>query len=74
VKKYLPDFLLLFFGLLVMALLIYIIAASRGWISLLGIAALATVWIGWYRHLLRVAFRSLGIDPEDEDDLPRFHG
>jgi hypothetical protein len=74
VKKYLPDFLLLFFGLLVMALLVYIIAASRGWISLLGIGALATVWIGWYRHLLRVAFRSLGIDPEDEDDLPRFHG
>jgi hypothetical protein len=74
VKKYLPDFLLLGFGLLVMAMLIYIIAASHGWMSLLGIAALAAVWIGWYRHLLRLAFKSLGIDPDDEDDLPTFPG
>jgi hypothetical protein len=74
VKKYLPDFVLLALGFLVMALLIYIIAASQGWISLLGILSLAVVWISWYRHLLRMAFRSLGIDPDDEDDLPSFPG
>ena len=74
VKKYLPDFLLLAFGLCVMGLLIYIIAAVQGWVSLLGIVALAAVWVSWYRHLLRLAFRSLGIDPDDEDDLPTFPG
>jgi hypothetical protein len=74
VKKNLPDILLLAAGLLVMALLMYVIAASQGWISLLGILALAAVWISWYRHLLRLAFRSLGVDPDDEDDLPSFPG
>jgi hypothetical protein len=74
VKKYLPDFILLALGLLVMGLLIYIIAASEGLVSLLGILSLAAVWVGWYRHLLRMAFRSLGIDPDDEDDLPSFPG
>jgi ABC-type antimicrobial peptide transport system permease subunit len=74
VKKYLPDILLLALGLLVMALLVYVIAASDGWVCLLGILALAVVWIGWYRHLLNLAFRSLGVDPDDEDDLPSFPG
>jgi hypothetical protein len=74
VKKYLPDFFLLTFGLIVMAFLIYVIAASRGWVSLAGILALAVVWVSWYRHLLRLAFRTLGIDPDDEDDLPTFLG
>jgi hypothetical protein len=74
VKKYLPDFFLLAFGLLVMATLMYVIAASHGWISLLGILSLAAVWVGWYRHLLRLAFRTRGIDPDDEDDLPTFPG
>ena len=74
VKKYLPDFFLLTFGLIVMAFLIYVIAAGRGWISLLGILALAVVWVSWYRHFLRLAFRSLGINPDDEDDLPTFPG
>ena len=73
-KKYLQDILLLAAGLLVMALLMYVIAASQGWVSLLGILALAVVWISWYRHLLRLAFRSLGVDPDDEDDLPTFPG
>ncbi len=72
VRKYLPDFVLLAAGLLVMALLIYIIAASQDWVCLLGIVALAAVWITWYRHLLHLAFRSLGIDPDDEDDQPSF--
>lgn len=62
-------------GLLVMALLVYLIALTQGgWLSLLGILALAVVWIGWYRHLLNMAFRSLGVDPDDEDDLPSFPG
>jgi hypothetical protein len=72
--KNLPDFILLAAGLLVMTLLIYVIAASQGWISLLGILALAVVWITWYQHLLRMALRSLGVDPDDEDDLPFFPG
>jgi len=75
VKKYLPDIFMLTIGLLVMALLICLIALSHeGWLSLLGILALLVVWIGWYRHLLRLALRSLGVDPDDEDDLPSFPG
>jgi hypothetical protein len=74
VKKYLPDFFLLTFGLIVMAFLVYVIAVSRDWVSLVGILALAAVWVGWYRHLLRLMFGSLGIDPDDEDDLPSFPG
>jgi len=74
-RKYLPDFFLLALGLLVMALLIYLIAVTQGgWLSLVGILALAVVWIGWYRHLIRLALQSLGVDPDDEDDLPSFPG
>ena len=73
-KKYLSDALLLTIGLLVMALLIFLIASSHGWVSLLCILALAVVWIGWYRHLLNLALKSLHVDPEDEDDLPSFPG
>lgn len=74
-KKYLPDFFMLTIGLLVMALLLYLIALTLGgWLSLLGILALAVVWIGWYKHLLRLSFQSLGVDPDDEDDLPSFPG
>jgi hypothetical protein len=73
-KKYLPDFFLLGVGLLVMALLIYLIALSQGWVSLACILALAVVWIGWYRHLLNMALKSLDVDPDDEDDLPSFPG
>jgi hypothetical protein len=74
VEKYLPDIFLLTFGLIVMAFLIYVIAASRDWVCLVGILALVTVWVTWYRHLLRLAFGILGIDPDDEDDLPTFPG
>jgi len=74
VRKYLPDVFLLTVGLLVMALLIYLTALSYGWVSLLCILALAVVWITWYRHLIKLAFRSLGVDPDDEDDLPSFPG
>jgi hypothetical protein len=74
VKKYLPDIFLLAVGLLVMAMLLYLIASSDGWVCLVGILALAVVWTGWYRQILRLAFRSLGVDPDDEDDLPWFPG
>jgi hypothetical protein len=74
VKKYLLDILLLAIGLLVMALLIYVIAASQGWIRLGGILALAVVWYSWHAHLLLMGFRSLGIDPDEDDDLPTFPG
>jgi hypothetical protein len=74
VRKYLPDVFLLTVGLLVMALLMFLTALSHGWISLLCILALVVVWITWYRHLVNLAFRSLGVDPDDEDDLPSFPG
>ena len=73
-KKYLSDALLLIIGLLVMALLIYLIASSQGWVTLVCILALAVVWISWYRHLLNLALKSLAVDPDDEDDLPSFPG
>ena len=60
-RKNLPDIFLLTVGLLVMALLMYLIALSHGWIT-------------WYRHLVNLAFRNLGVDPDDEDDLPSFPG
>lgn len=71
-----PDVFMLAVGLLVMALLLYLIALTLGgWLSLLGILGLAVVWIGWYRHVVRLAFQSLGVDPDDEDDdLPSFPG
>jgi hypothetical protein len=74
VKKYLPDVFLLVVGLLVMALFLFLIALSHGWVSLLCILALAVVWITWYRHLVNLAFKGLGVDPDDEDDLPSFPG
>ena len=73
-RKNLPDIFLLTVGLLVMALLMYLIALSHGWVTLLCILALAAVWITWYRHLVNLAFRNLGVDPDDEDDLPSFPG
>ena len=73
-RKNLPDIFLLTVGLLVMALLMYLIALSHGWVTLLCILALAVVWITWYRHLVNLAFRNLGVDPDDEDDLPSFPG
>ena len=73
-RKNLPDIFLLTVGLLVMALLMYLIALSHGWVALLCILALAVVWITWYRHLVNLAFRNLGVDPDDEDDLPSFPG
>ena len=73
-RKNLPDIFLLTVGLLVMALLMYFIALSHGWVTLLCILALAVVWITWYRHLVNLAFRNLGVDPDDEDDLPSFPG
>jgi hypothetical protein len=74
VKKYLPELFLLTVGLFVMALLIYLIALSQGWVSLVCILALGLVWISWYRHLLNLALKSLNVDAEDEDDLPFFPG
>lgn len=73
-KKYLPELFLLTVGLFVMALLIYLIALSQGWVSLVCILALGLVWISWYRHLLNLALKSLNVDAEDEDDLPFFPG
>lgn len=74
VQKYLPDLLLLLLGLGVMALLLYLIASSNGFLALLGIIGLAVVWCGFHRHLIRMLYRQLGVEPEDEDDLPSFPG
>jgi hypothetical protein len=74
VREYLRDVFLLTVGLLVMAQLIYLIALSQGWGCFLGILALAMVWISDYRHLLNLAFKNPGVEPDDEENLPSFPG
>lgn len=74
-KRNLPDFLLLALGLAVMALLLYLGAASQGWVSLFCFLATAFVYFGWYRQLLKFAWRLMGHDEEaDDDDQPFFPG
>ncbi len=72
-KAYLPEIILVAAGLAVMGALIYLIAASEGWVRLAGILGLAVLYTGWYRVLLRLARRKLGVD-EDDDDQPFFPG
>lgn len=73
-KAYLPDLLSLALGLLVMALLIYLGGQSEGWLAFLCYLALALVWTGWYRQLLRLAWKIQGHNPDDSDDQPFFPG
>ena len=67
------DIILLLAGVLVMALLLYLGAASQGWVSLLCFVGAGVVYSGWYHHLLMVARRRLGGDIDD-DDTPFFPG
>jgi hypothetical protein len=72
-KVYLPEIILIIAGLVVMGALIYLTAASEGWVRLACILALAVVYTGWYRVLLQLARRKFGVD-EGDDDEPFFPG
>jgi len=72
-KTSLQDVILLVAGLLIMMLLLYLGAASHGWVSLLCFLATALVYSGWYRHLIALARRNMGGDIDD-DDTPFFPG
>ena len=50
------------------------LARARAGCPPLGILALAVVCITWHRHLITMALRSLGADPDDDNDLPSFPG
>ncbi len=67
------DLFLLIAGVLVMIQLLYLGAASEGWLSLLCFLGTAVVYTGWYRHLLSLARRMMGGDIDD-DDTPFFPG
>jgi hypothetical protein len=59
-KAYLPEILLLVVGVLVMALLLYLGAASQGWVALLCFLAAAVVYHSWHRQLLILGQKILG--------------
>lgn len=67
------DIMILVVGVVVMALLLFLGAASQGWVSLLCFLGAGVVYTGWYRHLLSLARRKLGGDIDD-DDTPFFPG
>ncbi len=69
----LPEIILIVAGLGLMAGLLYLVALSEGWVRLPCILGTAVVYTGWYRVLLRLARRKLGVD-EDDDDQPFFPG
>ncbi len=72
-KSYLPAVLTLLLGLAVMACLLYLGAMSQNWVAPVCYLAVAVVYYGWYRQLLNLARRVLGINEED-DDQPFFPG
>ncbi len=65
--KDLPDLILLVIGVPLMALLIYLVAMSDGWVTLLGILGLAVVYTGWQRTMINLGWRLAGKDPDDFD-------
>ena len=73
IKAYLTEIILVVAGLGIMAGLLYLVALSEGWVRLACILGTAVVYTGWYRVLLRLARRELGVD-EDDDDQPFFPG
>jgi hypothetical protein len=73
-KSYLPAVLTLILGLVVMAGLLYLGAMSRNWVALACYLAVAVVYYGWYRQLLQLARRVLGINEDEDDDQPFFPG
>jgi hypothetical protein len=65
--KHLPEILVLVLGLLVMGVLVYLVAASEGFLQLLGIISLTAVYFGWQGILMRWGWRLAGRDPDDVD-------
>ena len=61
-KVYLPEIFLVIVGLPVMALLLYLGAASQGWVALLCFLAAAVVYHSWHRQLLILGQKILGKD------------
>ncbi len=72
-KTYLPAVLTLLLGVVVMAGLLCMGAMSQNWVAPVCYLAVAVVYYGWYRQLLLLARRVLGISEED-DDQPFFPG
>jgi len=72
-KTYLPAVLTLLLGVVVMAALLILGALSQNWVAPVCYLAAAVVYYGWYRQLLNLARRVLGINEED-DDQPYFPG
>lgn len=72
-KFYLREGFIILMGLAVMALLLYLGALSESWLAVLCFLGVAVVFHSWYRHLLSLARRHLGCDPDD-DEQPPFPG
>ena len=72
-KSYLPALLTLLIGLVGMAGFLYLGAMSQGWVAPVCYLGVAVVYYGWYRQLLLLARRVMGLG-EDDDDQPFFPG
>ena len=70
----LVELLLLVVGVLIIALLLYMGAASGNWLAPVCYLAAAVVYFGWYRRLLEWARRRLGLPEDEDDDEPFFPG
>lgn len=73
-KIYVREWLIIVAGLLVMAFLLLLGALSEGWVALLCFLAVAVVYHTWYHHLLSMVRRSMGVDPDIDEDEPYFPG
>jgi hypothetical protein len=73
-KSYLPAVLTLVLGVLVMAGLLLLGAMSQNWVAPVCFLAVAVVYYGWYRLLLHLARRVLGVEEDEDDDRPFFPG
>ncbi len=62
--KNLPEIAVLVTGVIVMALLLYLGAASQGWVAILCFLGAGVVYTGWHNFLLRW----MGELPEDDED------
>jgi len=69
--KYLPDIILLVFGLLVMVFLLVLGALSETWVAPACFLGVAVVYFGWWGTLVNLICRLSEIDPDDVDfNLP----
>jgi hypothetical protein len=66
-RAYLPEIVQLVAGAVFMAVLLYLVAVSDGWLALLCILGAAVVYTGWHRALIQLGWRLAGRDPDDFD-------